>query len=83
MITFVSDLWAGSISDKQLPSSCGILELCERGDSIMADKGFLISDLIILLLKYKRFSRREVEESRRIANLRIDVERAMERVKIF
>lgn len=40
MITFTSDLWAGSMSDKQLTSKCGILELCEEGDSIMADKGF-------------------------------------------
>lgn len=30
-----------------------------------------------------QFTRREVEETRRIANLRIHVERAMERVKNF
>ncbi|XP_041377798.1 uncharacterized protein LOC121390126 [Gigantopelta aegis] len=91
VITFASDLWAGSISDKQLTLNCGILDLCQRGDSIMADKGFLISDLtiprgirlIIPPLKYQRFTRRQVEETRRIANLRIDVERAMERVKNF
>ncbi|XP_045185048.2 uncharacterized protein LOC123543052 [Mercenaria mercenaria] len=91
LITFVSDMWAGGISDKQITRSCGILDLCERGDAIMADKGFLISDLttprglhlIIPPLKHKRFSRREVEETRRIANLRIYVEMAMERVKNF
>lgn len=91
VITFVSDLWAGSISDKQITKRSGLLDLCEAGDAIMADKGFLISDLttpkgIKLILppfKTKRFSRREVEETRRIANLRIDVERAMERVKNF
>ena len=93
MITFTSDLWAGSISDKQLTSKCGILELCEEGDSIMADKGFLISDLIthrgikLVMPPFKsrdrQFTRREVEETRRIANLRIHVERAMERVKNF
>jgi len=90
-ITFVSDLWAGSISDKQITRSCGILDLCEKGDAIMADKGFLIADLttprgiclIIPPLKFKRFSRREVEETRRIANLRIYVEMAMARVKTF
>lgn len=91
IITFVSDLWSGSISDKQITKQCGILELCEKGDAIMADKGFLITDLttplgidmIIPPFKTHRFSRREVEETRRIANLRIDVERAMERVKNF
>lgn len=91
VITFSSDLWAGSVSDKQLTLRSGLLDLCEKGDAIMADKGFLISDLttpreiklIIPPLKYQRFNRRQVEETRRIANLRIDVERAMERVKNF
>lgn len=95
IISFSSDLWAGSISDKQLTSNCGILDLCEPGDAIMADKGFLIDDLTLPkrisliippLLRQavgKRFNKREVEETRRIANLRIDVERAMERVKNF
>ena len=90
VITFVSDLWAGSTSGKQMTKLSGLLDLCDAGDAIMADKGFLISDLttprgiklIIPLFKTKRFTRREVEETRRIANLRIDVERAMERVKI-
>lgn len=91
VITFVSDLWAGSTSDKQITKLSGLLDLCEPGDAIMADKGFLISDLttprgiklIIPPFKTKRFTRREIEETRRIANLRIDVERAMERVKNF
>ncbi|XP_053385867.1 uncharacterized protein LOC128550603 [Mercenaria mercenaria] len=91
IITFVSDLWTGSISDRQLTMKCGLLDLCEAGDAIMADKGFVISDLttprgmhlIIPPLKMQRFNRRQVEETRRIANLRTDVERAMERVKNF
>ena len=45
MTTFVSNLWGGSISDKQLTKNCGILDLFEVGDAIMADKGFLISYL--------------------------------------
>ena len=39
------DLWTESISDKQLTKACRILDLCEPGDAIMTDKGFLISDL--------------------------------------
>ncbi|XP_052239626.1 uncharacterized protein LOC127850537 isoform X2 [Dreissena polymorpha] len=91
VITFVSDLWSGGISDKQITIKSGLLELCEAGDAVMADKGFLISDLttprglhlIIPPMKFQRFNRRQVEETRRIANLRIDVERAMERLKNF
>ena len=33
------------MNDKQLTKNCGILDLFEVGDAIMADKGFLISDL--------------------------------------
>ena len=79
-------MWIESISDKQLTKVCRILDLCEPGDAIMADKGFLISDLtsvkgvklIISPFQTHRFSRREIEETRRISHLRIDVERAIE-----
>jgi hypothetical protein len=93
VISFVSDLWAGSISDKQITEKSGLLDLCEPGDSIMTDKGFLISDLTTVRGIYltippkkrdrKQLSRRDVEKTRRIANLRMHVERHMERVKNF
>jgi hypothetical protein len=44
VITHVSDLWSGSISDKQITKSSGLIDKCEPGDAIMGDKGFLISD---------------------------------------
>lgn len=43
-ISFVSDCYEGSISDKKLVEVCGLLEKLEPGDEIMADKGFLIQD---------------------------------------
>ncbi|XP_046576521.1 uncharacterized protein LOC124284492 [Haliotis rubra] len=46
VVSFVSDLWSGAISDRQITIESGILNLCEFGDAVMADKGFLISDLI-------------------------------------
>ncbi|KAL5022768.1 hypothetical protein ScPMuIL_001923 [Solemya velum] len=92
-VTFVSDLWGGGISDKQITKQSGLIELCESGDAIMADKGFLISDLttprgvklIIPPFKkaHKAFSAREVQNTREIANARIHVERQMERIKIL
>ena len=45
VVTFVSNCWTGSISDKKNTQRCGLLELLEEGDAIMADKGFTISDL--------------------------------------
>ena len=48
-ITFVSSLYSGSISDKELTRRSGILALLEKGDSVMADRGFDIeTDLIPL-----------------------------------
>ncbi|KAL5011956.1 hypothetical protein ScPMuIL_010507 [Solemya velum] len=93
IVTFVSDLYAGSTSDKQITKLSGLVDLCEEGDGIMVDKGFLISDyttprgidLIIppFVRDKKQFSPHEVELTRDIANLRIHVEREMERIKNF
>ena len=52
VITFVSWLYPGCISDKELTRKSGILDLLEEGDSVMADRGFDIEkDLILLGVK--------------------------------
>ena len=45
-ITFISQLFDGSISDKEIVRKSGILEkhLWNAGDSLMADRGFTIED---------------------------------------
>jgi hypothetical protein len=93
IVTFVSDLYPGSISDKKLTQKCELVELCEQSDAIMVDKGFLISDFttprgVELIIppfkrKNKQFLPHEVEKTKSIANLRIHVEREMERIKNF
>jgi len=40
-ITFVSDPYPGSTSDKDIVSHCGLVEKLHRGDLVLADKGFL------------------------------------------
>jgi hypothetical protein len=92
-IIFISSLYPGSISDKELTRRCGLLELLEKGDSVMADRGFDIQDDLALLgvklnippfLKGKQLlTQQELVETRRIASLRIHVERAMEQIKNF
>lgn len=91
-VTFVSDLWAGSISDKKIVEKSGLLNLIEPGDAIMADKGFTISDLTtprgihLIIPPFKRkstFSKREVHNTKDIAQARIHVECEMERIKNF
>ena len=93
VVTFVSSLYPGCISDKDLTKRCGILDLLEPGDSVMADRGFDINeDLIIrgvglnvppFMRGKQQLSETEVVTTRRIASLRIHVERAMGRIKSY
>lgn len=47
VVTFLSKLWGGgNASDKQIVKESGLLDLLEKGDSVIADKGFLIQDLL-------------------------------------
>lgn len=91
-ISFVSKLFGGCISDRELTIKSGFLDLLEPGDSIMADKGFLIADLLQPLgvslnippLKMDtQLTEDQLVETRRIASLRIHVERAIGRIKSF
>ena len=43
-VIFVSDLYPGSISDKELTRKSGLLHLLQKGDSVKADRGFDIQD---------------------------------------
>lgn len=84
VVTFLSKLWGGNASDKQIVKESGFLNLLKKGDSVMADKGFTIKDLldplgVTLNMPPKRDSNRqlsrcEVEQTRRIAAVRIHVE---------
>ena len=49
MVTFISDLYPGSISDKELTRRSGLLELLEPGDSVIADRGFDIEEDLALV----------------------------------
>lgn len=92
-ITFISELYAGSVTDRELTRRSGILDLLEPGDSIMADKGFDITyDVMIRGLKLNippfvksgtQMPKKHVLTTRRIASLRIHVERAIGHVKVY
>ncbi|XP_065662595.1 uncharacterized protein LOC136085234 [Hydra vulgaris] len=91
-ITFVSDLYAGRSSDKQITNHCDILKLLEKGDSLMADRGFdIVNDLPKgISLNIPPFFEGDFQltlekelETRRIAFVRIHVERAIARIKNY
>ena len=92
-IIHISSLFEGSISDKELVRQSGLLPLLQPGDQIMADKGFVIQDLLTplgcsvvmpsFLSSKQQFSKGEVQDSKKIHNLQVNVERPIRRVKEF
>lgn len=93
-VTFVSQLYTGSISDREITERSGLLLMpFNSGDSVMADKGFDIQDLLDPLgvqLNIPPFlglqgqmSGSEVLNTQTIASERIHVERAINRIKNF
>ena len=92
-ISFVSKCYEGSISDRKLVELSGLLEKLEPGDQIMADKGFQIQDLLTplgvrlnvppFLTGGAQMSASDVIITKKIAHLRVHVERAIGRVKEF
>ena len=91
-VSFASDLYTGGTSDKQATCDCGIINLLEEGDTIMADKGINIADDLLhgVSLNIPPFLRgkdsltiEEEKETRKIATVRIHVERAIARINRF
>lgn len=92
-IVFILKGFGGRSSDKAIVEESGILNYLLPGDEIMADRGFTIGDLLFPL-KVKlnipaftkgkdQLSEEDVTETRRIATVRIHVERAIRRLKVF
>ena len=95
-ITFVSHLYPGRISDKEIVKKSNFCQLIEIGDQYLADKGFEIHDLISLRggslytdtspKRYSisdQFTESQCFESMSIANVRIHIERAIKRIKAW
>ena len=88
---FASELYPGSITDKEITVKSGFLAFLEQDHEIMADKGFLIQDELAAVgatlitpafLKGKQqFSIEEGEKNKKVASLRVHGERCMERIK--
>lgn len=91
VLCFVSEFFPGSTSDKEITVQSGFLTKLNHGDQVMADKGFNCQDelasvgatLVIpaFLKGTKQFSKEQTEHNKKVASLRIHVERLMERIK--
>ena len=82
------------MSDVELTRSSGFLNKLQDkpGISIMADRGFTIRDILKelnielntpFMQGRQQLPQEEIQEGRKIASLRIDVERAIGRIKSF
>ena len=91
-VSFISDLWGGRVSDKQITRGSGVLNLLEPGDNVMVDRGFDISDIVSngvivnmppFLAGRDQMTGVETQETMSIASLRTHVKRAIGRIKTY
>ena len=92
-ITFVSPCYGGRATDKFICKDSGFYDLLERDDEVMADRGFQIQEE--LMFKYcslsvppgartkSQMTSTECKKTKDIANLRIHVERTINRIKTY
>lgn len=86
-ISYISEGWGGRTSDKHITEHCGILDKLSPGDVILADRGFDIADSVGLYCAklhipaftkgQKQLTAVDIERTRKLANVRIHVERVI------
>ena len=92
-ITFLSDCYGGRKSDKFITKDSGFYDNLERGDIVMADRGFPIQDELLFYYcdlvippgarAQSQMTEEACAKTKKVANLRIHVERAINRIKCF
>ena len=86
-ICFLSQCWGGRVSDKNLTQQSGFFRKLDRGDVVLADRGFTLTEDFAVhgaRLELPAFSRGktqltqcEVEKSKQLSMVRIHVERVI------
>ncbi|KAJ8674902.1 hypothetical protein QAD02_019542 [Eretmocerus hayati] len=91
---FISKAYGGRISDMLLFEDCGVMDILPEGCTVMADRGFKSIEGVLQRKNIKLVrppsvfeatqpTKEEVLETRRIAALRIHVERLIRRLREF
>ena len=85
--------WGSHVSDKEITLKSRFLDYLQDGDCILADRGFTIAEELAscgATVKIPHFTKgktqmsgKEVDASRKIANVRIHVERVIGRLRKF
>lgn len=94
LISYVSDGFGGRITDKKIVEESGFLKNLENGAHIMADRGFKHIDEFLAagnnvlvrppsVSSTVKSSKQKVKEAKRIASLRIHIERVISRIREY
>ncbi|XP_064476249.1 uncharacterized protein LOC135390473 [Ornithodoros turicata] len=92
-VAFLSKTYRGRHSDTFITRDCGFLEHIQPGDVVLSDKGFpsvkadVSENGAVLIMPPMesggQFSRQHMEDTYRVAQVRIHGERAIHRLKLF
>ena len=94
-VVYVSQAWGGRASDKHITGqSQNLIEALNPGEQVMVDRGFAIESILVpkgvqlVIPDFKGQGRSQLTEtegknSEKIAEARIHVERAMQRIKLY
>ncbi|XP_029850259.1 uncharacterized protein LOC115332115 [Ixodes scapularis] len=90
-IMFISKAYGGRASDRYITGNSGFLDHFEYGDEALAGRSFTIADVLPLgvepalpsFAKGRQLAARDLVVPRRLAKLRIHVERSIRRMKCF
>ena len=92
IVTFVSFLWTGQVSDKKIIKISGLLEKLEPRDNIMIDRVFDIADILqsrvtLNIPPFKagrdQLSAEETGETAKIVTLGTHIECSIDRIKNY
>lgn len=93
LVSYMSNAYGGSTSDRQIVERSGLPSLCDVNDSIMADKGFNVQDIFApkdiqiniptFFKKKNRMSGETVVRDRKISSKRVHIERIIGLAKTF
>ena len=92
-MSYCSDAYGGAASDRQIVERSSLAQMCDPGDSLMADKGFNVQDLFenvdvkinipSFFKKKNRISNKQLKSDRQIASKRVHIERIIGLGKTF
>uniref|UniRef100_X1Z3P6 DDE Tnp4 domain-containing protein n=1 Tax=Capitella teleta TaxID=283909 RepID=X1Z3P6_CAPTE len=93
LVSFISEAWGGRATDRHITQQSGFLNLIEANDTVMAGRGFPIQENLLYRFAkleipppssgLEQMSAQNVMKTKRVANVRIPVERAINRLKWF